>query len=67
MGGSGKRQLADGSAIYRHAIGKLRRLRLPLSPDIPMNRGYTYTLHASAGSPSRLERLNKEDVWCVDR
>jgi hypothetical protein len=31
-GGSGKRQLADGSGILRDTIGKLRRLRLPLLP-----------------------------------
>jgi len=32
MGGSGKRQLADGACICRKTIGKLRRLRLPLPP-----------------------------------
>jgi hypothetical protein len=32
MGGSGKRQLADGSWTHSHTIGKLRRLRVPLPP-----------------------------------
>ena len=32
MGGSGKRQLADGAPVLRNTIGKLRRLRLPLPP-----------------------------------
>jgi hypothetical protein len=32
LGGSGKRQLADGSCLRLYAIGKLRRLRLPLPP-----------------------------------
>jgi hypothetical protein len=32
MGGSSKRQLADGSWIRPNTIGKLRRLRLPLPP-----------------------------------
>jgi hypothetical protein len=34
MGGSGKRRLADGSYLRWDVIGKLRRLRLPLPPDI---------------------------------
>ncbi len=33
MGGSGKRQLTAGSRMGLHAIGKLRRLRLPLPPS----------------------------------
>jgi hypothetical protein len=32
MGGSGKRQLADGVCVWPKTIGKLRRLRLPLLP-----------------------------------
>jgi len=35
-GGSGKRWLADGSWMLRNAIGKPRRLRLPLPPMICM-------------------------------
>ena len=34
VGGSGKRQLADGSCQRLNTIGKLRRLRLPLPPGI---------------------------------
>jgi hypothetical protein len=34
VGGSGKRQLADGVQAYTYAIGKLRRLRLPLPPVV---------------------------------
>jgi hypothetical protein len=32
--GSGKRQLADGSSAGVKAIGKLRKLRLPLPPGL---------------------------------
>ncbi len=32
VGGSGKRQLTDGSFVHLDAIGKLRSLRLPLPP-----------------------------------
>jgi len=32
VGGSGKRQLVDGSYLRLDTIGKLRRLRLPLPP-----------------------------------
>jgi hypothetical protein len=34
VGGSGKRQLADGSFVRVYASGKLRGLRLPLPPEL---------------------------------
>jgi len=40
MGGSGKRQLADGVYVCPKTIGKLRRLRLPLPPiALHLDRG----------------------------
>ena len=42
MGGSGKRKLAEGSHLLRNAIGKLRRLRLPL-PPVPNALGSSQT------------------------
>jgi hypothetical protein len=45
MGGSGKRQLADGSWIRPNTIGKLRRLRLPPPPLVfRLERAGSFTL-----------------------
>jgi len=61
MGGSGKRQLADGSSICPNASGKLRRLRLPLPPTAS-GKPECYRSGLGSGDASYMAMVGQDDA-----